>query len=437
MAGTFIIPPGGTSANTITPNLAPVLDNELFTPPVSPNENDSYIVAKTSPATGDWVGREDDIATWDGAAWVFYTPISGDITTILTGTNAGKIIEFDGSDWVIDTTPSVDSTPLYLLGTEIDAGANKVSDTWREGGLVLGSDVSLLGNKFRVVGSSRLDNMTSRNGFCSTNVTSRTNKWYLPFSYKFLSASASADTFTIFMTENGDSNVSGHQVVLNVSIRKVSGVISVNVFIDQKSKDYAKFVDNFDVLYNATADTLSFYYRPTKDTSNTAFTLLSVRGANISDRFVWNNQYLNATDLTGQTSDTLTKNIIQSTYVADMSGVYTQQLTNLALLNLGTAMATLTLGLDTNGRVVPQKDYSYSIAFVGAEEECPELIAKNNTITAVTLSSQIASYELSVNGGSFAVPSLPLSLTAGNELVWKIVYESGEDKGNINITANI
>jgi hypothetical protein len=81
-------------------------------------------------------------------------------------------------------------------------------------------------------------------------------------------------------------------------------------------------------------------------------------------------------------------------------------------------------------------DYSYSIAFVEVEE-CPELIAKYNTITAVTLSSQIASYELSINGGAFAVPSLPLSLTAGNELVWKIVYESGEDKGNINITANI
>ena len=103
---------------------------------------------------------------------------------------------------------------------------------------------------------------------------------------------------------------------------------------------------------------------------------------------------------------------------------------------LGTASAVQTMGVDSSGNAVPQKDYSYSIAFVEVEE-CPELIAKDNTITAVTLSGQIASYELSVNGGAFAVPSLPLSLTAGNELVWKIVYESGEDKGNINITANL
>jgi hypothetical protein len=387
MAGTFIIPPGGTSANTITPNLLPVLDNELFTPPVSPNDGDSYIVAKTSPATGDWLGREDDIATWDGAAWVFYTPISGDITTILTGANAGKIIEFDGADWVIDPTPSVDSTPLYLLGTEIDAGANKVSDTWREGGVVLGSDVGLLGNKFRVVGSTRLDNMTSRNGFCSTNVTSRTNKWYLPFSYKFLSASASADTFTIFMTENGAPDASGHQVALNVSIRKVGGVISVNVFIDQKSKDYAKFVDNFDVLYNATADTLSFYYRPTKDTSNTAFTLLSVRGANISDRFVWNNQYLNAIDLTGEISDTLTKNIIQSTYVVDISGVFRHEL-------LGT--------LDVNGKLLVQTVDTGSTATevmvhntsTKEVESIPSFEARLTDGTAIALHNNTANWDI-------------------------------------------
>jgi hypothetical protein len=104
--------------------------------------------------------------------------------------------------------------------------------------------------------------------------------------------------------------------------------------------------------------------------------------------------------------------------------------------NIGNTAAVKTLAVDVNGNIVEDKDYSYSIAFVDVDT-CPELISINNTITAVTLSSQIASYELSINGGAFALPVLPLSLTAGNELVWKIVYNSGQDKGNINITANI
>jgi hypothetical protein len=137
MGGTFIIPPGGSTANTIAPNLAPVLDNTIATPPVSPNDGDSYIIAAT--ATGVWTGLETQIATWNGSAWVYYLPVDGtDITTVTTGTNAGKVYEFVSGVWSEVVIPIAENTPFNLQGTTIDAGANKTSGIWREGGVILG-----------------------------------------------------------------------------------------------------------------------------------------------------------------------------------------------------------------------------------------------------------------------------------------------------------
>jgi len=52
-----------------------VIDRNLITPPGTPTTGDRYIPAAT--ATGLWLGHEDDIAIWNGAAWVFYTPNEG------------------------------------------------------------------------------------------------------------------------------------------------------------------------------------------------------------------------------------------------------------------------------------------------------------------------------------------------------------------------
>lgn len=140
MGGTFIIPPGGSTANTIAPNLAPVLDNTIATPPVSPNDGDSYIIAAT--ATGVWTGLETQIATWNGSSWVYYIPVDDDTTTVTTGTNAGKVYEFNTGVWTEVVAPTVENTPFYLAGTTIDAGSNKTSDITREGRVVLGGNGS-------------------------------------------------------------------------------------------------------------------------------------------------------------------------------------------------------------------------------------------------------------------------------------------------------
>ena len=42
---------------------------------LTPSDGDAYIVGPS--ATGDWATHDDDIAVYDGSAWVFYTPVNG------------------------------------------------------------------------------------------------------------------------------------------------------------------------------------------------------------------------------------------------------------------------------------------------------------------------------------------------------------------------
>lgn len=90
-----------TDASAIQSILEPVLDN-LVTNPTSltPNDGDAYIVA--AGATGAWAGQDNKIAKWDAdnATWAFYAPVSGDQTTVASGTNAGTVYQYNGSAWV-------------------------------------------------------------------------------------------------------------------------------------------------------------------------------------------------------------------------------------------------------------------------------------------------------------------------------------------------
>lgn len=52
-----------------------VIDRGLTVAPGSPTLGDTYIVGPA--ATGDWSTHDDDVAIYDGAAWVYYTPRLG------------------------------------------------------------------------------------------------------------------------------------------------------------------------------------------------------------------------------------------------------------------------------------------------------------------------------------------------------------------------
>jgi hypothetical protein len=55
------------------------------------------------------------------------------------------------------------------------------------------------------------------------------------------------------------------------------------------------------------------------------------------------------------------------------------------------------------------------------------------TITSITKSASIDTFEVSINGEAFAVPTLPLVINANDFVVFQIVFESGEDLGVLNI----
>lgn len=59
----------------------PILDKDLSAPPDDPSKGDRYIVG-ASP-TGDWAGHADDIAEWNGSAWIFTTAFEGMITYVM------------------------------------------------------------------------------------------------------------------------------------------------------------------------------------------------------------------------------------------------------------------------------------------------------------------------------------------------------------------
>lgn len=52
-----------------------VINTTTTAPPGSPSEGDAYVIAAT--ATGDWAGRENDIAAYQNGAWVYLSPNEG------------------------------------------------------------------------------------------------------------------------------------------------------------------------------------------------------------------------------------------------------------------------------------------------------------------------------------------------------------------------
>lgn len=66
-------------------------------PPASPLTGEKYIVA--SPATGDWSGKENNIATFNGLDWEFTIPDVNYAASII-GTPYNIPYRFNGTEWI-------------------------------------------------------------------------------------------------------------------------------------------------------------------------------------------------------------------------------------------------------------------------------------------------------------------------------------------------
>ncbi len=106
--------------------------SRLATPPSSPSTGARYLIIAT--ATGDWAGKENQIAEWNGAAWEFTVCTTGTYIAIDDETNC--IYYFGGSTWTKRTfadnfvdgeepTVTADSPTVTLAYTPL-SGTEKV-----------------------------------------------------------------------------------------------------------------------------------------------------------------------------------------------------------------------------------------------------------------------------------------------------------------------
>jgi hypothetical protein len=72
-----------------------VKDQNLTVPPAAPAEGDRYIIP--SAATGGWAGKGNQIAEYQSAAWVYYTPAVGWTAYV---DDEQKIYSWNGTAWV-------------------------------------------------------------------------------------------------------------------------------------------------------------------------------------------------------------------------------------------------------------------------------------------------------------------------------------------------
>lgn len=107
----------------------------LLTPPGTPNTGDRYLINGTG--TGAWAGQDNDVAEWDGAAWVFYTPTTG--TYISVDDETDGLYYFGGSSW----------TKKFYEATTASLGVEKVGNDIRLD-ILANAGLKLTGNEVGV-----------------------------------------------------------------------------------------------------------------------------------------------------------------------------------------------------------------------------------------------------------------------------------------------
>lgn len=285
-------------------NLSPVIDNTIGDPSLltDPNYDDSYLIPPG--AIGVWSGQDNNIATWDGEQWLFYVPIVGDTTTVLTGPNAGYVYTFDGVAWGITLTTSPGATPFFIAGSAVDAGGNKTSTIARVGPVTLGSNSGAYGSSpLTVRGTGSLENVVSRWGMGAGNAITL-NNWFRIAT--FTVGLNSSQTYKILFSVTS-RNGEWATCELDIHIRKTTGTGQATCRVINHSGSASLFVagiyqideTNFEFrrFSNAAVGPVTYrlYYKPTILNSFVSATVLNaVGGTTGAIGIQWNNSYIGA-----------------------------------------------------------------------------------------------------------------------------------------------
>ena len=131
--------------------LVRALSRTTTAPPGSPAEGDSYIVA--TGATGDWSGLDDQVASYIGGAWSYYTPVEG---VRLWVNDDDEEVVYDGAAWTAsgggaggDVVGPGSSTDGHLV--QFDGATGKLL----KDGIALDTDGTLAANSDGAVASQK------------------------------------------------------------------------------------------------------------------------------------------------------------------------------------------------------------------------------------------------------------------------------------------
>ncbi len=98
-----------------------VLNRSTSSPPAQPSDGDRFIVA--AGATGDWTGKEQQIAAWQDNAWAFYPPETGWSCWL---EDEEKLLTFQNPDWIVSVYSSLNPAPLVGINAAADT-TNRLS----------------------------------------------------------------------------------------------------------------------------------------------------------------------------------------------------------------------------------------------------------------------------------------------------------------------
>jgi hypothetical protein len=116
-----------------------VISMNLDAAPGSPSTGDRYVVSMDpAPATGAWVGHDNEVAEWDGAAWEYTTVAEG---FALWNEEIDTQYVYNGTDWAkIGTTVTHEN----LIGLQGDSATELYHLTSAQHGAITGSNASTL-----------------------------------------------------------------------------------------------------------------------------------------------------------------------------------------------------------------------------------------------------------------------------------------------------
>ncbi|VAV99611.1 Gene Transfer Agent associated protein Pden_3078 [hydrothermal vent metagenome] len=93
-----------------------VLADDINAPPTSAAEGDRYVIANN--ATGSWLGKEQQIASFQDGAWIFHNPQTGWLSF---NQATGEFLVFDGQTWGVSTSTPTELQNLTVLGLGTNA----------------------------------------------------------------------------------------------------------------------------------------------------------------------------------------------------------------------------------------------------------------------------------------------------------------------------